>query len=100
MTQFRPFSRSKGERQRPEKRRAGRHHDGAEAQKASLLDRVRVCRGPAARPQAKSTIMIAFFFTMPMSSKTPIAAITVNWVLKSHKASAAPTLAENSVDKS
>ena len=43
--------------------------------------------------------MIAFFLTMPISSSTPIAAITVNGVSNSHSASAAPTLAENRVER-
>ena len=43
--------------------------------------------------------MIAFFLTMPISSMTPIAAMIVNWVSNSHSASAAPTLAENRVDR-
>ena len=48
---------------------------------------------------AKSVIMIAFFFTMPMSSMTAIRAMIENCVSKSISASSAPTPAEGSVDR-
>jgi hypothetical protein len=48
---------------------------------------------------AKSIIMIAFFFTMPISRITPINAMTLNSVLNSIRASTAPTPAEGSVER-
>ena len=48
---------------------------------------------------AKSIIMIAFFFTMPMSRITPISAITLNSVPKAMSASSAPTPADGRVDR-
>ena len=51
------------------------------------------------RCSAKSIIKMAFFFTMPMSSITPISAMSENSVLNSISASSAPTPAEGSVDK-
>ena len=99
MTQFGTFACAESERQRAEYRRAGGHHDGTEAHKASLLDRLARIEPSRSAASAKSIIMIAFFLTMPMSSNTPIAAMTVNWVSNSRSASAAPTLAENSVER-
>ena len=48
---------------------------------------------------AKSTIMIAFFFTMPISRITPMAAITSNWMPNAIRPSNAPTPAEGRVDR-
>ena len=48
---------------------------------------------------AKSTIMMAFFFTMPISSKIPIKAMMSNWLLNIINASKAPTPAEGSVER-
>src|SRR5271156_2485853 len=48
----------------------------------------RVSRPARSASSAKSTIMMAFFLTMPISNKTPIAAITVNWVSNTHSANA------------
>ena len=48
---------------------------------------------------AKSIIMIAFFFTMPISRKTPISAIRLNSLLKSMRARTAPMPAEGSVER-
>ena len=48
---------------------------------------------------AKSTIRIAFFFTIPMSRRRPIIAMTLNSVRNSISANRAPTLADGSVDK-
>ena len=48
---------------------------------------------------AKSIIMMAFFFTMPMSRMTPMSAMMLNSVLKSISASSAPTPAEGSVER-
>ncbi len=59
----------------------------------------RVLRPARSASSAKSTIMIAFFLTMPIKSKTPIAAMMVNWTSNNHSASAAPTLAENRVER-
>ena len=43
--------------------------------------------------------MIAFFFTMPMSRKMPISAISDKSMRKNIKASNAPTPAEGRVDR-
>ncbi len=48
---------------------------------------------------AKSIIMIAFFFTMPISRITPIRAMMLNSVPNSSSASTAPTPAEGSVER-
>ena len=48
---------------------------------------------------AKSIIMMAFFFTMPMSRMTPITAISENSVFSRISASTAPTPAEGSVER-
>ncbi len=45
---------------------------------------------------AKSIIMIAFFFTMPISSRMPMVAISVRSKPKSLSDSSAPTAAEGS----
>ena len=47
---------------------------------------------------AKSIIMMAFFFTMPISSTMPMIEMTLRSTLKSISASMAPTLAEGSVE--
>ena len=47
---------------------------------------------------AKSIIMMAFFFTMPMSRMMPMMEITLRSIWKSMSASMAPTLAEGSVE--
>ena len=43
---------------------------------------------------AKSIIMIAFFLTMPISSRMPIVAISVRSMSKSFSVSSAPTAAD------
>ena len=48
---------------------------------------------------AKSIIMIAFFFTMPISRITPMNAMIVKSVRNSISASSAPTPADGSVDR-
>ena len=48
---------------------------------------------------AKSIIMIAFFFTIPISRKTPIRAMTLSEVLVIRRARSAPTPADGSVDR-
>ncbi|CFP36134.1 Uncharacterised protein [Bordetella pertussis] len=70
--------------------------------------RVRQARRIAARASrpsrrsassAKSTIMMAFFLTMPISRNTPISAIRVNSWPSSIRASSAPMPADGSVDR-
>ncbi len=48
---------------------------------------------------AKSIIMIAFFFTMPMSRMMPMMPITPRSLPVTINASSAPTPAEGSVDR-
>ena len=48
---------------------------------------------------AKSIIMMAFFFTMPISSTMPISAITLKSLWQMMSASSAPTPAEGSVER-
>jgi len=48
--------------------------------------------------RAKSIIMIAFFFTMPMSKMIPIIEITFRSILNNISASIAPALAEKTVE--
>ncbi len=56
---------------------------------------------PCSRSAASATsiIMIAFFFTMPISRMTPMNAMIEKSVLNSMSASSAPTPAEGSVDR-
>ena len=49
--------------------------------------------------RAKSTIMMPFFLTMPISRMMPIMAMTLNSVWKSIRASSAPTPAEGRVER-
>ena len=48
---------------------------------------------------AKSIIMIAFFFTMPMSRMMPMTAIRLRSVPVKSSASSAPTPADGSVER-
>ena len=48
---------------------------------------------------AKSIIMMAFFFTMPISRMMPMSATIDRSCLKSMRASSAPTPAEGSVER-
>ena len=48
---------------------------------------------------AKSIIMIAFFFTIPMSSNTPMSAMMLNSMPKAIRAMRAPIPAEGSVER-
>ena len=56
---------------------------GPEAQQARLVDRLLAASCPWSRSasSAKSIIMIAFFFTMPMSRTMPMSAMTLKSVL-------------------
>ena len=47
---------------------------------------------------AKSIIMMAFFFTMPMSRMMPMIEMMLRSMWKSMRASMAPALAENTVE--
>ena len=49
--------------------------------------------------RAKSIIMMAFFFTMPMSRMMPIIAMTLRSVWMRSSARMAPTPAEGSVER-
>ncbi len=48
---------------------------------------------------AKSTIIMAFFFTMPINSMIPIRAIRLKGALKSSSARSAPTPADGRVER-
>jgi len=48
---------------------------------------------------AKSTIMMPFFLTMPMSSISPMREITLKSMWKSNNARIAPTPADGSVER-
>ncbi|MNC34303.1 hypothetical protein D3C75_827310 [compost metagenome] len=48
---------------------------------------------------AKSTIMMAFFFTMPIKSMMPMSAIKLNGAPNISRANNAPTPAEGSVER-
>ncbi len=50
-------------------------------------------------PMAKSTIMMPFFLTMPMSKITPINAMTERSIFAAISINNAPTPAEGSVDR-
>ena len=60
---------------------------GPEAQQARLVDRLVAATCPRSRSasSAKSIIMIAFFFTMPMSRMMPMSAMTLNSVPAEHQ---------------
>ena len=75
---------------------------GPEAQQAGLIDRVdrRHVLALRSASRAKSIIMMAFFFTMPMSRTMPISAMTLKSVPRqAAAASSAPTPAEGSVER-
>ena len=89
------------ERQRAEQRGQRGHHDRAEAQQAGLVDRLLGSR-PSSRSasSAKSIIMIAFFFTMPMSRMMPMSAMMLKLGARTaSSASSAPTPADGSVER-
>ena len=71
---------------RAEQRGEGGHHDRTEAQQAGLIDRVDR-RLPSLRSasSAKSIIMMAFFFTIPISRMMPIKAITLEIEVKQNQ---------------
>ena len=56
---------------------------------------------PSRRSTSKATsiIMIAFFFTMPIKSRTPITAMTLSSFPNAISANAAPTPADASVER-
>ena len=64
---------------------------------SKIESRVDLCSCRSAT-NAKSIIMIAFFFTMPISRMMPMIEITLRSTLNSINASIAPTLAEGSVE--
>ena len=74
--QFRAGAVFHRERQRAEQRGHGGHHDRPEPQQAGLVDGFLRRRGLSLRSasRAKSIIMMAFFWTMPMSRMMPIMA--------------------------
>ena len=49
--------------------------------------------------RAKSIIMMAFFFTIPINRTIPMSAITVNSVWNASNAKRAPTPAEGKVER-
>ena len=63
------------------------HHDRAEAQQAGLVDRLLAasCLRSRSASSAKSIIMIAFFFTMPISRMMPISAMTLKSCAADHQ---------------
>ena len=74
-----PVPRAQRQRQAAEQRGHGGHHDRTEAQQARLIDRFlrRLCASSRSASSAKSIIMMAFFFTMPISRMMPIRAMTL-----------------------
>jgi len=88
------------QRQRTKQRRQGSHHNRAKTQQTGLensfLRRQLPCRWASS---AKSTIIMAFFFTMPINSMIPIRAIRLNGALNSSSANSAPTPAEGRVER-
>ena len=90
------------ERQRnaAQQRRHRGHHDGAEAQQAGFVNRIRrVLPVLALRLQREVDDQIPFFFTMPISRMMPMMATTLRSWPKRISASSAPTPAEGSVDR-
>ncbi len=65
---------------------------------ASWIDSSGLLPWSRSASSAKSIIMIAFFFTMPMSSTIPMRAITLKSVRQMKSASSAPTPADGSVE--
>ncbi len=63
---------SERDRQRAQQRRHRGHHDGTEALHAGVVNRLIVRDSLAHALLAKSTIMIPFFFTMPISMNMPM----------------------------
>ena len=68
-----------------QQRRHRRHHDRPEPQQARFVDRLlrRSCRSSRSATSAKSIIMIAFFFTIPIRRIMPIIAMMLNSTLNS-----------------
>ena len=66
------------QRQAPQQRGHGGHHNGTEAEQAGFVNCIRrifpVLRSASS---AKSTIMMPFFFTMPISRTMPMIATTL-----------------------
>jgi len=54
---------------------------------------------PRSASRAKSIIMIAFFFTMPISKMMPISAMTLSSSRQASSARIAPTPADGRVDR-
>ena len=76
----------------PEERGRRGHHDRSESQKARLMDGLARAHVPGrSASRATSTIMIPFFFTMPMSRMIPMSAMTLRSVWVTSKARSAPT---------
>ena len=75
---FRSDAVAKRQRNACQQGRHGGHHDGAETQQAGFVDRVcRVLAVLSLASSAKSTIMMPFFFTMPISRMMPMMATTL-----------------------
>ena len=71
--EFGPGACTQRQRQSSQERGHGGHHDRPEAQHAGFVDRLRAESLPSRSvSSAKSIIMIAFFFTMPISRMMPI----------------------------
>ena len=83
---FVPGARSQRQRQSAQQRGHGGHQDRAEAQHARFKNRLDVLF-PSSRSacSAKSIIMMAFFFTMPISSTMPMMEMMFRSSLKSIK---------------
>ena len=78
----------------------GGHHDGPETEQAGA--QMDSCGGsPSTRSasSAKSIIMMAFFFTMPINNTMPMRAMMLNSVPVNMSARNAPTPAEGKVDR-
>jgi hypothetical protein len=89
--QLRAHPLPEGERHGAEHGGHGRHQDRAEAKQAGLVDRVEgfLCSWRSAA-SAKSIIMIAFFWTMPIRSTMPMIATTVSSLRQISSARMAP----------
>src|SRR3989442_11202264 len=100
MPQLRTSTSAQRQWQSAQQRRHGGHHDGPETQQARLIYRFfRRFMLDSFGLNAKSIIMMAFFFTIPIRRMMPINATTPKSLPVIKSARMAPTPAEGNVER-